>query len=76
MGHKVRKTVSVHESTVKKAATGEAPNYSKKTRRKGSKNSPVVTTQAIHPMLIEWLRDNDKSISDAELITPTQMIVR
>ena len=76
MTSKVRKVVSVHESTVQKAAKGETPNYSKKTRKKGYKNSSVVTTQAIHPELIKWLRDHDKSISDAEMISPTQMIVK
>lgn len=70
----VRRIVSVHESTVKKAAKGEFKKSRK--RRQGSKSSRVVTVQAIDPMLVKWMKENGVSMKDVEIVSPTQIIVK
>jgi hypothetical protein len=75
MAHNIRKVVTVHESTVKAVAKGQ--HVKKKTPKKGSKNSRVVTVQALDPMLVKWMKHNNVSLRDiATVVSPTQIILK
>lgn len=70
----VRKVVDLHEKTVQKAARGEFKKPRK--NRTGSKSGRVVTTQALDPALVQWMRSNHVSMRDVDVISPTTIIVR
>lgn len=71
----VRKVVTVHPKTIQAVAKGQ--HVKKKTRKKGSKNSRVVTVQALDPMLVKWMRQNNVKLQDVEaIVSPTQIILK
>jgi hypothetical protein len=75
MAHNIRKVVTVHESTVKAVAKGQ--HVKKKTPKKGSKNSRVITVQALDPMIVSWMKKNHVKMSDIEtIVSPTQIVLK
>jgi len=67
--------VSVHEQTVQKAAKGE---FKKPRKRKvTSKSSRVVTVQALDPLIVKWMKENNVKLQDIEtVVSPTQIILK
>jgi hypothetical protein len=70
----VRKVVSIHEKTVQRAAKGDFKKPRR--RRQSAKSSRVVTSQALDPLLVKWLKQHHVDYRSVEIVSPTQVIIR
>lgn len=74
---RIRKTVSLHEKTVQKAAVTKMPTRKKAVRKRPSSSRVVVTHwwDGVDKLLVNYVRSNKIHYTRVEVLSPTEIII-
>lgn len=77
---RVRKTVSLHETTVKKVAENAIASYPSKPRKKAARprNTAVqirVWSDGVNEMIVDWVNQNNIDYRLIEIVSEDEIII-